>query len=118
MIWRNLTWPRKSLKFNLHHLEIENVSTGFKMTVLSPKLGIMRAVIFVIFIPKQPVAHVLKLKGLLKMLKNSQTNTCAEVFLITPEQVLSSEFVKFLRTLFYKEQPHSTSPVLCFHEAY
>ena len=79
VIQGHLTWPRKSLKFKLHHLEIENIFTGFKMTVLSPKSGIMKALIFVIFIQKQPVTHVLKLKDLLKMLKNSQTNTCAEV---------------------------------------
>ena len=33
-----LTWPRKSPKFNLHHLR--KISTGLKMAVLTQKLGI------------------------------------------------------------------------------
>ena len=36
--WRGLTWPGKSPKFNLHHLR--KISAGFKMAVLTPKLGI------------------------------------------------------------------------------
>ena len=36
--WRGLTWPCKSLKFNLHHLQ--KISMGFKMAVLTPKSGI------------------------------------------------------------------------------
>ena len=35
--WSNLTWPSKSPKFNLHHLR--KLSAGFKMAVLTPKLG-------------------------------------------------------------------------------
>ena len=38
MKWRDLTWPRKSPKFNLHHLR--NIYTGFKIAVLTPKSGI------------------------------------------------------------------------------
>ena len=38
VIWHDLTWPRKSPNFNLHHLW--KISTGFKMAVLTPKLGI------------------------------------------------------------------------------
>ena len=37
--WRDLTWPRQSPKFNLHHLR--KISTGFKMAVLTPKSGII-----------------------------------------------------------------------------
>ena len=37
VIWRYLTWARKSPKFNLHHLK--NISTGLKMAVLNPKSG-------------------------------------------------------------------------------
>ena len=40
VILRDLTLPRKSSKFNLHHLR--NISTGFKMVVLTPKSGIMK----------------------------------------------------------------------------
>ena len=36
--WRDLAWPRKSPKFNLHHPRKK--SAGFKMAVLTPKLGI------------------------------------------------------------------------------
>ena len=39
VIRRDLAWPRKSPKFNLHHLQ--NISTGFKMAVLTPKSGIV-----------------------------------------------------------------------------
>ena len=39
VIWRDLTWPRQSPKFNLHHLR--NTSTGFKMAVLTLKLGFL-----------------------------------------------------------------------------
>ena len=35
--WRDLTWPRTSRKFNLHHLR--TISTGFKMAALTPKSG-------------------------------------------------------------------------------
>ena len=35
--WYNLTWPCNSPKFNLHHLQ--EISTGFKMIVLTPKVG-------------------------------------------------------------------------------
>ena len=35
--WRDITWPRKSPKFNLHHLQ--KISTGFKMAVLTLKSG-------------------------------------------------------------------------------
>ena len=38
VILRDLAWPHKSQKFNLHHLL--NIFTGFKMTVLTPKSGI------------------------------------------------------------------------------
>ena len=38
MIWRDLTWSYKSPKLNLHHLR--NIPTGFKMGMLTPKLGI------------------------------------------------------------------------------
>ena len=38
MIWRDLTWPCKSPKFNLHHLQ--NTYAGFKMTRLTLKSGI------------------------------------------------------------------------------
>ena len=38
VIWRDLTWAGKSPKFNLHHLR--NISTAFKMSVLTPKSGI------------------------------------------------------------------------------
>ena len=37
VIWRDLTWARKSPKFNLHHLW--NISKRFKMAVLTPKSG-------------------------------------------------------------------------------
>ena len=37
-IWRDLTWPRKSPKFHLHHLR--NTSAQFKMAMLTPKSGI------------------------------------------------------------------------------
>ena len=40
MIWRDLPWPCKSPKFNLHHLG--NISTGFKMAVLTPKSDILK----------------------------------------------------------------------------
>ena len=36
--WCDLTWPRKSPKFSLHHLR--KISAKFKMVVLSLKLGI------------------------------------------------------------------------------
>ena len=36
--WRNLTWSAIGSKFNLHHLQ--ELSTGFKMLVLTPKLDI------------------------------------------------------------------------------
>ena len=38
VMWRDLTWPRKSPKFHLHHLR--NISTQFKMAMLTPKSGI------------------------------------------------------------------------------
>ena len=38
--WRELTWPCKSPKFNLHYLR--KISTGFKMAVLTPKSGIIQ----------------------------------------------------------------------------
>ena len=41
--WSDLTWLRKSSKFNLHHLR--KISTGLKMAVLTPKPGIHRNVI-------------------------------------------------------------------------
>ena len=37
--WRDLTWPRKSPKFNLHHLR--KISTEFKMAMLTSKSGIV-----------------------------------------------------------------------------
>ena len=40
VICRDLTWPRKSPKLNLHHLR--NISTGFKMAVLTTKSGIRK----------------------------------------------------------------------------
>ena len=42
-MWRDLTWPRKSLKFNLHQLR--NISMGFKMAVLTPKSGTEKKII-------------------------------------------------------------------------
>ena len=38
VIWRDLTWPCKSPKFNLHHLQ--NIYAGFKITRLTLKSGI------------------------------------------------------------------------------
>ena len=38
--WHDLTWPRKGLKFNLHHLR--GILVAFKMAVLTPKSGIKR----------------------------------------------------------------------------
>ena len=35
--WYNLTWPCNSPKFNLYHQQKK--STGFKMVVITPKLG-------------------------------------------------------------------------------
>ena len=40
VIWRDLTWPHKNPKFNLHHLR--NISTGFEMAVLTSKSGICK----------------------------------------------------------------------------
>ena len=37
---RDLTRPRKSPKFNLHHLR--KISTGFKMAVLNTKSGMQK----------------------------------------------------------------------------
>ena len=37
--WRDLTWCRKSPKFNLHHLR--KISVVFKMPVLTPKSSIL-----------------------------------------------------------------------------
>ena len=36
--WSDLKWPSRSLKFNFHHLR--KISAGFKMAVLTLKLGI------------------------------------------------------------------------------
>ena len=36
--WRDLTWPLKGPKFNLHHLR--ETFMAFKMAVLTPKSGI------------------------------------------------------------------------------
>ena len=39
VIWHDLTWPCKSPKFNLHHLQ--NISIRFKMAVLTLIAGIL-----------------------------------------------------------------------------
>ena len=36
--WRDLTWPRKIPKFNLHHQQ--EIPMVFKMAVLTPKSGV------------------------------------------------------------------------------
>ena len=69
--WSDLTWPRKSSKFNLHHLR--KISKGCKMVLLTSKEGVSFVEIKMYLHFKNATSFIATLNELLKRMLSSFT---------------------------------------------